>query len=72
MIYGPGKTGTLEAFKTEAKDQLATFPGNQMIVTPRMSYLHTDTELSALDRIRYRELADKRIALAREEEGINN
>ncbi len=72
LIYGPGKKGTLDVFKTGTKDQLATFPGNQMIVTPRMSYLHSDTELSALDRIRYRELVEERIALAREEEKIKN
>ena len=72
LIYGPGKTGTLEAFKTEAEDQLATFPGNQMIVTPKVSYLHTDTELTALNRVRYRELAERRLALVKEEEKIKS
>ena len=72
LIYGPGKTGTLDVFKTEARDQLATFRGNQMVVTPQMSYLHTDTELSALDRRRYRQLAERRLALVKEEESVKS
>ncbi len=65
LIYGPGKVGTLEAFKTGSRDQLATFAGNQIVVTPKMSYLHTDTELTALDRSRYLALCDERNRLSR-------
>ena len=57
LIYGPGKTGEMEAFSAETSDHLATFRGNTMIVTAERSYMHTDTELSALDRIRYREIS---------------
>ncbi len=56
LIYGPGKTGQLEAFNANTKDRIVTFGGLQMIVTDEMSYLHTDKELSALDRVRYLEL----------------
>ncbi len=70
LIYGPGKTGQLEAFKTEVPDQLATFQGNQMVVTPGSSYLHTDTELTALDRSRYREIAEARLVLVNRRESV--
>lgn len=63
LIYGPGKVGTLKAYKAGAKDQIASFPGNQIVITPKMSYLHTDTELSALDRIRYLDLSEQRYKL---------
>lgn len=64
LFYGPGKTGQVTGFDAERKDQVAAFDGNHMIVSGRMSYLHTDTELSALDRPRYLELSAERIRLA--------
>jgi len=60
LVYGPGKTGEMSVYKSNRRDQLASFKGNQMIVTPRVSYLMTDTGLSALDRARYLELHEKR------------
>lgn len=73
LVFGPGKTGQLGAVEEGQKDQLASFQGNHMIVTPTRSYLHSDTELSALDRARYldlsrqrRELASRQSRLARE------
>jgi len=68
ILSGPGKVGTLDAFTDDGRDPLATFRGNQIVVTPRMSYLHTDTELSALDRVRFFELNRKRRDLVRENE----
>lgn len=63
LVFGPGKTGVLGVTGNNQRDQLATFAGNHMIVTAAMSYLHTDTELSALDRKRYLELLqDQRVA----------
>lgn len=56
LVYGPGKTGTLDAFPEASNDQLATFQGNQMIVTPTVSYLHTDVDLRALDRTNFTRL----------------
>jgi len=64
LIFGPGKTGQLGVVPEEQKDQLATFQGNHMIVTPRVSYLHSDKELSALDRGRYLSLAKQKNSLA--------
>ncbi|HAV63866.1 MAG TPA: hypothetical protein DCY13_16065, partial [Verrucomicrobiales bacterium] len=60
LVFGPGKTGQLGAVEEGHKDQLATFSGNHMIVRAGRSYLHSDTELSALDRARYLELARER------------
>tara|TARA_B100000809_G_scaffold78813_2_gene76747 strand:+ start:476 stop:1870 length:1395 start_codon:yes stop_codon:yes gene_type:complete len=60
LVYGPGKTGEMSVYKSNRKDQLASFKGNQMIVTPKVSYLMTDTRLSALDRSRYLVLYEKR------------
>ena len=64
LVFGPGKTGQLGAVEEGKADQLASFQGNHMIVAGPRSYLHSDTELSALDRLRYLELARERKALA--------
>ena len=71
LIYGPGKTGTLEAYASETSDHVATFNGNTAIVTADRSFMHTDTDLSALDRVRYRSLAmrQKQLNLHREQLG---
>jgi len=53
LLFGPNKTGNVEAFDAANKDHLASFAGNHMIVTRNISYLQTDTELSALDRNAY-------------------
>ena len=45
LLYGPGKTGEMSVFKSNRKDQLASFKGNQMIVTPKVSYLLSDKSL---------------------------
>lgn len=65
LVFGPGKTGQLGAVEDGQSDQLATFQGNHMIVTADRSYLHSDTELSALDRARYLELARERKTLSK-------
>ena len=62
IVFGPGKTGELGLVEGDQQDQLAQFAGNHMIVTPSMSYLHTDTHLSGLDRPQY--LAHSRIRKA--------
>lgn len=56
LVYGPGKVGTLDAFPEGSNDQLATFQGNQMIVTPDVSFLHTDRDIRALDRANFTRL----------------
>jgi outer membrane protein assembly factor BamB len=65
LVFGPGKTGQLNAMDEGSSDQLATFQGNQMIVAGERSYLHSDTELSALDRGRYLQLARERKSISR-------
>lgn len=64
LVFGPGKTGQLGAVEDGRSDQLATFAGNHLIVTPTRSFLHSDTGLSALDRVRHLELARERKRLA--------
>jgi len=64
LVFGPGKTGQLGAVEDGKSDQLATFQGNHMIVTGDRSYLHSDTEISALDRGRYLQLARDRKSLS--------
>lgn len=61
LFYGPGLTGQISSTSTlsqaqsqsQSPSRIATFSGNHMIVTPAASYLHTDTELSAIDRNQY-------------------
>lgn len=72
LIFGPGKTGKLGWVEDQDKDQLASFSGNQMIVTPSMSYLLNDTEISALDRTRYLDLARKRRELTSNQSQLYN
>lgn len=71
LVFGPGKTGQLGAVEEGQSDQLATFQGNHMLVTPSRSYLHSDTDLTALDRARYLELARERKRLSREQADLN-
>jgi outer membrane protein assembly factor BamB len=71
LVFGPGKTGQLGLVEDGSADQLASFQGNHMIVTPDRSYLHSDTELSALDRARYLALARDRKKLANEQSRIS-
>lgn len=71
LVFGPGKTGQLNALDDGPSDQLATFQGNQMIVAGERSYLHSDTELSALDRGRYLQLARERKAISRRQGEIH-
>ena len=60
LIYGPGKTGEISLHRPGQKDQLASFKGNHMIVTPKASYLATDADVTALDRGRYLWLSGQR------------
>ena len=67
LLFGPGKTGQLGVVERDQKDQLATFSGNRMIVTPQMSYLHRETTLAAVDRTRYLDLARRLRTLSDEQ-----
>ena len=57
LVYGPGKAGDLATFAAGDRDQLATFGGNHMVVRDGTAFLHTDAELTRLERSRYLELA---------------
>jgi len=70
LVFGPGKTGQLGAVEEGAGDQLATFQGNHIVVTAQRSYLHSDTEVTALDRARYLELARERRRLTTEQAAL--
>jgi outer membrane protein assembly factor BamB len=70
LVFGPGKTGQLGAVEEGGGDQLATFQGNHMVVTATRSYLHSDTEVTALDRARYLELARERRRLTTEQAAL--
>ncbi|MEE2947201.1 MAG: PQQ-binding-like beta-propeller repeat protein [Verrucomicrobiota bacterium] len=70
LVFGPGKTGTLGLVESSQSDQLASFKGNHMIVTPSRSFLQSDTDLSALDRARYLELARERRSLKKQHDRI--
>lgn len=63
LIVGPGKTGQMSQ-SSAGGAQLAEFSGNHMIATAGVSYLHTSTELSALERERY-------LTLSRERDGVS-
>lgn len=70
LVFGPGKTGQLGAVEEGQTDQLATFQGNHMLVTGNRSFLHSDTELSALDRERYLGLARERRSLTKKQSDV--
>jgi outer membrane protein assembly factor BamB len=61
LIYGPSRNGGLELSNAKAKNTVVTFAGNHIIVAAGISYLHTDTELRALDRVRYNDLTATKI-----------
>ena len=71
LVFGPGKTGQRGMVEDGSADQLATFQGHHMIVTPERSFLQTDTEITALDRARYLSLARDRKRLATEQSRIS-
>lgn len=72
LVFGPGKTGQLRLVEAGTKDQLATFQGNHMIVYRGKSYLHSDTDIQAIDRQRYLELARNRRDLYQFRTELNN
>ncbi len=73
LIHGTGiYKGGLTESKSDTTDKIASFNGgNHMIVTVDRSYFHTDTDLFALDRVRYLELVTRKNTLAARQGGIN-
>lgn len=74
FVAGPAYSGSgtdlLLAYDTNTTDHLAYVHGNHIIVTESVSYLHSDTGLSALDRAAYFKAAEKEIALKNRREKI--
>jgi outer membrane protein assembly factor BamB len=56
LVAGRGSSGTLAASDLDSKDRLVDFQGRDMVVTPRISYLLGDSQMSAFDRVRFIEL----------------
>lgn len=63
LFHGPGHTGQIEASNAEAKKNLVTFQGNQIVIDGDRAYMQTDSDLSAMDRARYLALAEQRVGL---------
>jgi hypothetical protein len=53
VVHGPGDSGRLGLSDAATRDHLATFPGRHMIINEGISYLHSSSRLSALDRVTY-------------------
>jgi outer membrane protein assembly factor BamB len=70
LFYGPNKTGEIELVGAKAEDHLASFAGNHMIAAGSTFFLHTDTELSALDRNRFLNLFAERRSIAEQREKL--
>ena len=70
LLYGPNKTGEIELVGSKAEDHLASFAGNHMIAAGSMFFLHTDTDLSALDRARFVKLFAERRGIGERREKL--
>lgn len=70
LFYGPGKTGQIEAARTDVGMNLVTFEGNTLVVNGGVAYMQGDTEISALDRARYLQLAEERKKMEMQQEAI--
>lgn len=70
LFYGPGKTGQIEATRTDIGMNLVTFEGNTLVVNGGVAYMQGDTEISALDRARYLQLAEDRKKMEMQQEAI--
>ncbi len=60
LFYGPGRTGQIEAARSDKSRQLVTFQGNVLVVDGPTAYMQSDTELQSLDRGTYLALAEER------------
>lgn len=64
LVSGPGTA--LRAFDAQTRDHVATFSGRRMIVTNEVSYLLSDSELTAIDRAIRATADEKRASIATE------
>lgn len=67
LVTTTGRDGrSLQAVDSAGADRLATFPGVHMIMDGPMSYLQSDTELTAINRREYVELTQQRQGLEKQ------
>ncbi|NQU53250.1 MAG: PQQ-binding-like beta-propeller repeat protein, partial [Bacteroidetes bacterium] len=52
LVYGAGDLGTLE-YSRDVKNKIATFNGEQMLVSGNISFLRTENEITAISRSEY-------------------
>ena len=52
LVYGAGDLGTLE-YSTDVKNKIATFNGEQMLISGNVSFLRTNNEITAISRSEY-------------------
>ena len=60
LVYGPGVSGQLRVSADNGEDRVVAFAGNRIVATPGVCYLQRESELVALDRVRYLELEQRR------------
>ncbi len=65
LITGPDDRGKLAVASSSGMDNLASFPGRNIVVSQGISFLQTDTALLAVDRERHNQLSAKRDELAK-------
>jgi len=68
LFYGPGKTGQIEASRSDQGRHLVTFHGNVLVVDGPMAYMQSDTEMQSLDRGQYLRLAEERKSIDEKKE----
>ena len=69
MIYS-GTEQIIAYAQDKGKTGFAWFHGRRLVVTPKVSYMSTDTELSALDRTAFPPASQKRQELMRKRAGL--
>lgn len=56
LVAGRGNDGTLAVSQLESRERLVQFQGRHLVVSPTHSFLLGNQDLSALDRLRHRQL----------------
>ncbi|MDP8242600.1 MAG: PQQ-binding-like beta-propeller repeat protein [Candidatus Hinthialibacter antarcticus] len=67
LYYGPGRAGSIDEASSESRDWITSFAGRRILVTATHSFMQTDDRLSALDRVRYRDLNAQKDSLNQEQ-----
>ncbi|MEW6233983.1 MAG: PQQ-binding-like beta-propeller repeat protein [Candidatus Omnitrophota bacterium] len=74
IVSGPGYTEAgsdwLNTYDTDTRANVASFQGNHVIVTDKISFLHTDSRLTAIDREAYFSASTREAEMRRRSEEI--